>query len=834
MATTEENLSILKDSRGQAVALKEVKVRARLHELIAEVEVEQSYANPQSTNIETVYTFPLPIGAVLLGLEVEIGGKKLAGQVTERKKAERDYEEAVTDGNSAVMLEETGPGLYTASIGNLMANEAAVIRYRYALMLSWQGSRLRFLLPTTIAPRYGDPEAAGIQHHKIPKSSLDVEYPFNLSVIVEGTLASAAIASPTHAIAFERLPNGIAAKLSGRAMMDRDFVLTLESETAQSSCIQTPDGEEHVAIASLRIPTLETNQAKPLALKVLIDCSGSMGGISIAQARKATLEILNALRPTDRFNVTLFGSECKHLFPRLMPASGKYITEAWNHLEHLDADMGGTEMEAALASTFALTGSESSPCVLLITDGEIEEHEKLVRRASSSAHRVFTVGVGTAVVDAFLQSLAQTTGGACELVSPQEGMAEKILAQFHRLRQPKLESIEIDWPTTPEWTTPLPLAFFAGDTVHVFAGFKHPISGVVALRTNIAGKPINFSAPVALTTEPELPRIAAAKRITDANTDQALALSLKYQLISKMTNYLVIAERDATASDLPEIHHIPQMLAAGWGSTSDVSRVLACRKGGGASFDDMYDGNPFDGEPMLRASASKKLGSVSYSMGNNDIPAFISRSAQRPSQSPPQLPTETMGSDASEKTNSSAPIELIARLSSAFPLFLRSPSLPKTIKALVDFGMPSRYAPCFHLLIKLKNSEEVVVIAYLYALSESKIGNLFERSLKRAILKEWKDASPFELINKYMRELTKNIDANSWGPYTEINISDLLSPRVLAYKKGSRVKHQKSDLNWGEGIVLEDSYVGGFVKIEFSNYGVKILDGTRLIQLDLC
>ena len=42
MATTEENLSILKDSRGREVALKEVKVRARLHELIAEVEVAQS------------------------------------------------------------------------------------------------------------------------------------------------------------------------------------------------------------------------------------------------------------------------------------------------------------------------------------------------------------------------------------------------------------------------------------------------------------------------------------------------------------------------------------------------------------------------------------------------------------------------------------------------------------------------------------------------------------------------------------------------------------------------------------------------------------------------
>jgi hypothetical protein len=41
---------------------------------MAEVAVEQSYCNPRDTNIEAVYSFPLPLGAVLLGLEVEIGG----------------------------------------------------------------------------------------------------------------------------------------------------------------------------------------------------------------------------------------------------------------------------------------------------------------------------------------------------------------------------------------------------------------------------------------------------------------------------------------------------------------------------------------------------------------------------------------------------------------------------------------------------------------------------------------------------------------------------------------------------------------------------------------
>ena len=144
MPKDEQSLAILRDRSGRNVALKNVTVHARIHGLMAEVEVEQTYKNSQAENIEAIYMFPLSIGAVLLGLEVEFSGKKLLGTVVERKVAERSYEDAITDGDSAVMLQEAGPGLYAASIGNLMANESAVVRYRYGLMLSWQGPKLRF------------------------------------------------------------------------------------------------------------------------------------------------------------------------------------------------------------------------------------------------------------------------------------------------------------------------------------------------------------------------------------------------------------------------------------------------------------------------------------------------------------------------------------------------------------------------------------------------------------------------------------------------------------------------------------------------------------------
>lgn len=733
MAKHDETFSILKDGSGRMLALQGVNVHARLSGLLAEVEVEQSYANPSKKNIETVYTFPLPLGAVLLGLEVDIAGKKLAGKVIERKKAERDYEDAITDGNSAVILQEASPGLYTVSIGNLMARESAVIRYRYALLLSWKGPQLRFLLPTTIAPRYGDAIAAGLEPHQVPMSSMQAQYPLGLTVVVEGALASASIASPTHPIAFEKRDQGIAARLVGQAALDRDFVLTLESDGAQSACALAPDGEQHVALASIRIPPATDTDGKPLAMKLIIDCSGSMSGTSIRQARKAALEILNALQPADRFNVTLFGSECKHLFPRMAKATRGNISKAWSRLENLMADMGGTEMESALESAFALGGEENSPCVLLITDGQIHNHEKLVQRASASAHRIFTVGVGSAVAAAFLESLAAATGGACELVSPQEGMAEKILSQFYRLRQPHLGQISVDWPSTPLWTTPLPKAAFAGDTVHVFAGFGQAIDGSVTLRTSMAGQTVTVPAPSIHSADHQLPRIAAASRLEDANRGQVLALALRYQLLSKWTSYLVVAEREAKADDLPQIHQVPQMLAAGWGGTGDIALIrksMRMRETPPVALP--FAGMDVDSRFELRSSRE-----MLRELAHLDHPAVERAGHTSPRQFVERLEEKVLGNGAHA-------------------------AMPSTLAELDDLGLEETMSREIRRHIDNGHDEAAAVTAFLHAMIESAVQDLFGRNLKRHILKRWKEVNPHRFLAAKMAGLLVGIKTGSW------------------------------------------------------------------------
>ena len=65
----------------QSQVLESVAVKGHLQGLCLELEVTQTFVNSSKRNIEAIYTFPLPFGAVLLDLTVKIGEKILTGSV---------------------------------------------------------------------------------------------------------------------------------------------------------------------------------------------------------------------------------------------------------------------------------------------------------------------------------------------------------------------------------------------------------------------------------------------------------------------------------------------------------------------------------------------------------------------------------------------------------------------------------------------------------------------------------------------------------------------------------------------------------------------------------
>ena len=166
-----------------------------------------------------------------------------------------------------------------------------------------------------------------------------------------------------------------------------------------------------------------------VAIKLLVDCSGSMGGDSIASARRALHGVLDGLHEGDAVGFSRFGSSVEHVLvpTECTPRTLRYLKPL---VDITDATLGGTEMEGALRAVFGLKVDSrfGTADVLLITDGEIWQTEETIAAAAASKHRVFVIGVGSSPAEAVLRSLAEATGGACEFATPGEALEAAALA----------------------------------------------------------------------------------------------------------------------------------------------------------------------------------------------------------------------------------------------------------------------------------------------------------------------------------------------------------------------------------------------------------------------
>ena len=571
---------------GDNIALETVDVQANLKGLFSDVVLTQVYRNTEESNIEAIYTFPLPSEAVLLDLSLELNGRTMRGLVRPRTQAEERYEHAIEEGDTAVLLEQSEPGIFTFHVGNILPNEKAEIKLRYAQVHRWMGNSFRLHLPTTIAPRYGDPASSGFAPYQVPEHVLSADYGFSLVVRVSGVLVNGKFDCPSHPLSVSTKDKTTEFSISGGwAIMDRDFVLNIkEPEDSTVEAICTPDGDEYVTLASFHPVAPDALPKSPHCLKLVVDCSGSMGGDSIAQAKTALREIISMLKQNDIFNVIAFGSKFKLLFPEPVIASESNIKKATQFVEHIDANMGGTEIGAALNAAYKCGKIEGSVSdILLITDGQVWGLEQLVDEGQKSGHRLFTVGVGHSVSEAFVRSISESTSGACELVSPQENMSERIVRHFQRIDQPMAQSVQINWPSDVVRQVPNEIkTVYAGDTLHVYGWFQEcPVGDVELVVTFESGHTVTQKA--SLSTEfttnenllTELPRVAAYTRLPDLNSKEYTDLALHHQLVTEHTSFILVFDRAEVEKfgEIPELRTIPHVLAAGWGG---IDNMKAC------------------------------------------------------------------------------------------------------------------------------------------------------------------------------------------------------------------------------------------------------------------
>lgn len=591
------NASLL-NKEGEAVLLESIKIEGDVRGLLLDARVIHSYKNDTQSSIEAIYNFPLPFSAVLLGVKVTLGGVCLSGVVVEKSKAVNDYEDLISSGDSAILIERTNDHNYCLNLGNLAAGEKCVVELRYAQVLLYEQGNLRLQIPTVLAPRYGDAIGAGkFEPHQEYRSDLLVSYKFELSLRLYGPLISARISSPSHAISLIHSKDDAIGKsdpymqvrLGREYELDRDFVLNVGGLAQASLSLQSVDyanKDYNVALVSFypEINQYENEENHPpLSIKVLVDCSGSMAGDSIRSVSDALNYLIDELRPNDRYSLSKFGTRVQHRSRSQWPVNDASLSAARLWIKSLQADMGGTELERALDSTIT-QASDSAADILLITDGEVYAIDSIIDAATSSKQRIFVVGIGSSPVESHLRRLASATAGACVFIAPREDVTPAVLRMLRKMRYSAYENLRVKWPqgTDIKYQTDIHAAVCNGDSFNVFAWGPSVISGTVELVGTPKGQSEErILAEVEMSAADNsdvVSRIGAYERL---KTDELgnVALALEYQLISDETSMLLehVRADEEKQTAMPSIHKIAQMVPAGWagmGSVVDVVRHI--------------------------------------------------------------------------------------------------------------------------------------------------------------------------------------------------------------------------------------------------------------------
>jgi Ca-activated chloride channel family protein len=189
-------------------------------------------------------------------------------------------------------------------------------------------------------------------------------------------------------------------------------------------------GESTLDVSRLVIsaPRNPRSGRPPVNLALLIDTSGSMEGKPIADARAASLSVLDALAPDDTLSVTVFHSKADVLLPATTLREAD-LGAVRNKLMSMKAQ-GTTDMGSGLDAAYAEVTKRINRAgvnrIVLLGDGVPNDATRvlpLVQQAAQSGVSVTALGLGPDYNETLMGQIAQASGGRFHYVADSSKVA---------------------------------------------------------------------------------------------------------------------------------------------------------------------------------------------------------------------------------------------------------------------------------------------------------------------------------------------------------------------------------------------------------------------------
>ncbi|XP_063350451.1 von Willebrand factor A domain-containing protein 5A-like isoform X5 [Pelmatolapia mariae] len=512
----------------EPVPLKSIEVELEVRDHVATVVSTLNYENKEDKPLEAVFVFPVPGDAAVCHFSAQIGQTQIVAEVKEKQEAREEYDDALSSGQQAFLLEESdeSPDIFSLSVGSLPPGESASIRLEYVTELAVQADDgLRFCLPAVLNPRYQPQgsEDAGVQVTSVPASL--VPYSLSFSARVSSPRPVSKVESNCSLDPLQYLNTDqtqATVKLAAGHKFDRDVELLIYYKDAHQPTAVVEAGQasaepgslmgDPVVMVSLypEFPqSVMSSKASCGEFVFLVDRSGSMDCATsnteqqetrISSARDTLLLLLKSLPMGCYFNIYSFGSSYEHIFPKSVEYGEKTMEEALKKVEQMEADLGGTEILEPLKHIYSQPCIPTQPRQLFVfTDGEVGNTKEVIDlvKKNSGSHRCFSFGIGEGASSALINGMAKEGGGHAQFITGTDRMQPKVMQSLRFSLQPAVEDVSVTWdlPKGSKVTVLSPpiTTIFQGKRSLIYAQLTGQSSeaaeGCVTVKYSLAGHP---------------------------------------------------------------------------------------------------------------------------------------------------------------------------------------------------------------------------------------------------------------------------------------------------------------------------------------------------------
>lgn len=439
---------------GRVLPLRAVALSVQARGGVARAVLSQRFENPHTEPLHVTYRMGLPADAAVSGYAFELAGRLVIGEVDKKQKARERFEQALLDGKTAGIVEQERSSVFTQELGNVPPGAEITAEITVDQRLLWRAEGAwEWRFPTTVGARYVGqsspvPDADKLE---VAVAAHGVSARLSLAMTVTDAVAGV-LESPSHEVKLTREGGAISVALAeeGGARLDRDVVVRWP--VAAGAVGATVDvgrpgkSSEAYGLLTLVPPLPESQVATPRDLILLLDTSGSMAGVPLAQLQATSLALLATLSERDTLEMIEFSSQARRWQRGATRIDEKVRAEAAEWITGLTAG-GSTEMVAAMLKALTPLTAESQRQVILMTDGYIgaETHVigEVMRKLPHGACRVHVVGVGSSVNRTLTGGVARAGGGVEVIIGPEEEPTSVVANLLARTTAPLVTNLQV-------------------------------------------------------------------------------------------------------------------------------------------------------------------------------------------------------------------------------------------------------------------------------------------------------------------------------------------------------------------------------------------------------